>query len=173
MVNIDRLPHYLFFVIMAIAVIGWLALIVFPRRPWANFWFSGVVIPLLLYSLYIYLLVTFWFRPPVASFTQFATLEGCYKMFSNPGLLLVAWINIVATDLVAGAWMTRKAAQIRMPYLYLFPCLILTFVFAGFGFTLFAIITAIGGGWSRIAKFEAQPLTNIEPVAIQYIPKRP
>ncbi len=171
MSNIDKLPHYLFFVVMALSVTGWLALIVFSRKPWANFWFSGVVIPLLLYLIYMYLLVTFWYRPPAASFTQFVSLEGCYAMFSNPGLLLVAWINIVATDLVAGAWMARKAAQIRMPYLYLLPCLILTFVFVGFGFTLFSIITAIGGGWSRIAKFEAQPLTNIEPVAIQYVPK--
>jgi len=165
--NIDQFPHYLFFVVMTLAIIGWLALIVFPRRAWANFWFSGLLIPLLLYAIYMYLLVTFWYRPPVASLLQFATLEGCYRMFSNPGLLLVAWINIVTTDLVAGAWMTRKAAQIRMPYLYLLPCLILTFVFVGFGFTLFAIITAIGDGWRRIARFEAQPLTNIEPVPIQ------
>ena len=171
MSNIDKLPHYLFFVVMPLAVIGWLALIVFPRNRWTNFWCSGVVIPLLLYLVYMYLLVVFWYRAPVASFSQFLTLEGVSAMLSNRGLLLVAWINIIATDLVAGAWMARKAAQIRMPYLYLLPCLILTFVFVGFGFTLFLIITAIGRGWSRIAKFEAQPLTNIEPVAIQYIPK--
>jgi len=66
---------------------------------------------------------------------------------------------------VAGAWMARKAAQIRMPYLFLFPCLILTFMFAGFGFALFSIIAAIGAGWGEIAKFEGQPPTNTVPTA--------
>jgi len=61
--------------------------------------------------------------------------------------------------------MARKAAQIRMPYVYLLPCLVMTFVFAGVGFTLFTIVTAIGKRWSEIAKFEAQPPTNTSPVA--------
>ncbi len=164
---IDKLPHYLFFVVMGLVAIGWLALILFPRRDFVNFWFSGLVIPLVLYFFYMYLLLTFWFRVPTGRFFQFVSLEGIYSMFANPGLLLVAWLNIITTDLVVGAWMARKAAQNRMPYFYLLPCLVLTFVFVGFGFTLFAIITAIGGGWSQIAKFESQPPTNTSPVAVR------
>ena len=171
MTNIDKLPHYLFFVVMTLNMIGWLALVFRPRTPWANFWLAGLVIPLLLYSFYMYLLVTFWHWPPAASFSQFLTLEGVSAMFSNRGLLLVAWLNIITTDLIAGAWMARKAAQIRMPNVYLLPCLILTFFFVGFGFALFALITAMGGGWPQIARFEAQPLTNIEPVAVQILSK--
>jgi hypothetical protein len=101
-VNIDSLPHYLYFAVIALAVVGWLALIIFSRSRWANFWF---------------------------------------------------------------AWIARKAAQIRMPYVYLLPCLLIGFFFIGFGFALFAIIAAIGGGWSVIARFEAQPPTNTEPAA--------
>jgi hypothetical protein len=164
---IDRLPHYLFFVVMTLDVLGWSALVLFPRRPWANFWFSGLVIPLMLYCFYMYLLVTFWFRPPAAVFSQFFTLEGVYAMFGNSGLLLVGWLNLITTDLVAGAWMARKAAQIRMPYVYLLPCLVVTAIFAGFGFTLFAIFVAIGRGWSEIAKFEDAPPTNTDPVAVR------
>lgn len=161
---IQNLPHVLYFVVMALGVIGWLALIFFPRKSWSNFWFSGLVIPLLLSFLYMYLLLTFWFQPPTARLTQFITLEGVYAMFGNSGLLLVAWINIIAMDLVVGAWMTRKAAQIRMPYIYLLPCLIMTFVFAGFGFSMFAIIAASGNGWPEMAKFEGQPPINASPV---------
>jgi hypothetical protein len=164
---IDRLPHVLYFVVMFIVVIGWLALILFPRRPWANFWFSGLAIPLVLYFFYMYLLVTFWFRLPAATLSQFFSLEGVYAMFANPGLLLVAWLNIITTDLVAGAWMARKAAQIYMPYIYLLPCLIVTFVFVGFGFPLFALFVAIGKGWSEVAKFEGVPPTNTSPVAVR------
>ena len=161
---IDRLPHTLYFIVMILDVIGWFALLLFPRRRWANMWLSGLVIPLILYFCYMYLLVTFWFRPPAASFSQFLTLEGDYAMFGNSGLLLVAWLNLITTDLVVGAWMARKATQIRMPYLYLLPCLVMTAVFAGFGFTLYAIVVAIGGGWSEIAKFEGPPPVNTAPV---------
>jgi hypothetical protein len=161
---IDNLPTILYFVVMALAVIGWAALIVFPRQSWANFWFAGLIVPLVLSLIYMYLLVTFWFRPPAATLTQFATLAGVYAMFGNAGLLLVAWINIIAMDLVVGAWMTRKAAQIGMPYIYLLPCLVMTFVFAGFGFTMFTIVAATGRGWSEIAKFEGQPPTDTSPV---------
>src|SRR5690349_11280315 len=129
---IDDLPRILYFVVMGIVAVGWLALIFFPRNTFANFWFSGVIVPIVLYLFYMYLLITFWFRPPVANFKEFATLSGVYRMFSNSGLLLVAWLNIIGTDLVLGAWMTRKAAQVRMPYVFLLPCLILTFVFVGF-----------------------------------------
>ena len=163
--NIDSLPFYLYFVVMALAVAGWLGLIFLPRRRLTNFWLAGLIVPLALCLLYMYLLLTFWFREPAASFLQFLTLDGVADMFRNKGLLLVAWINLVMMDLIVGAWMARKAAQIRMPYVYLLPCLILTFVFAGFGFTLFSIIAAIGGGWTEISRFEAQPPTNTSPVA--------
>ena len=160
---LESLPGVLYFVVMGLALMGWLALIFFPRRSWANFWFSGVLIPMLLCLMYMYLLITYWFYPPAARFTQFVTLDGVYAMFGNRGLLLVGWINLIAMDLVVGAWMTRKAAQIRMPYIYLLPCLIVTFVFAGFGFSLFTLIVGVGGGWSEIASFEAQPPVNIVP----------
>jgi len=168
----QQLANNLYFVVMGLAVIGWLMLILFPRQSWANYWFSGLAVPLLLSLLYIYLLVTFWFQPPVANLLQFATLPGVYAMFGNRGLLLVGWINIIAMDLVVGAWMSRKATQIRMPYIYLLPCLIMTFVFAGVGFTLFAIVTAIGGGWAEMAKFEGQPPVNLWPVFARPLPGR-
>jgi hypothetical protein len=163
--NIDSLPYYLYFLVMALAAVGWLAIILFPRWRLTNFWIAGLVVPLVLCLFYMYLLLTFWFRDPPATLLQFATLKGVADMFRNQGLLLVAWINIIAMDLVVGAWMARKAAQIRMPYIYLLPCLIMTFVFAGFGFTLFSIVAAVGGGWSEIARFEGQPPTNTVPVA--------
>ena len=163
--NIDKLPDYLYFVVMGLAAVGWLGLILFPRQRLTNFWLAGLFIPLALCLLYMYLLLTFWFRDPPANIFQFVNLDGVAAMFRNKGLLLVAWINLIMMDLVGGAWMTRKAAQIRMPYVYLLPCLIMTFVFAGFGFTLFAIMASVGGGgWPQIAKFEGQPPYNTAPV---------
>jgi hypothetical protein len=157
---VDPLPHELYFVVMGLATLGWLSLILFPRQSWANFWFAGLAIPLMLCFIYMYMLLTYWRQPIPARFTEFITIEGVYQMFANQGLLLVGWINLIAMDLVVGAWMARKAAQIRTPYVYLLPCLIVTFVFAGFGYALFALVTATGAGWAEVAKFEEQPPVN-------------
>lgn len=164
---VGQLPNVLFVVVMALAAVGWLALIVFPRKTWANLWVSGLTIPLLLSFVYMYLVVAYWFQPPAAQITQFLSLEGVYAMFANRGLLLAGWTDLVTMDLVAGAWMARKAAQIRMPFIYLLPCLLLTFVFAGFGFTLFALLAALGSGWQEIASFETQPPVNTAPLAVR------
>jgi hypothetical protein len=163
--NIDSLPNILYYVVMGLSTIGWLGLIFFPRSRLTNFWLAGLVLPLALCLIYMFLVLTFWFRDPPASLRQFLSLEGIVDMFRNHGMLLVAWTDLVIMDLVGAAWMTRKAAQIRMPYIYLLPCLLVGFLFIGFGFTLFAIIAAIGGGWPVIAAFEAQPPTNTVPEA--------
>lgn len=161
-----RMLPVLYYVVTVITLIGWAALIFFPRRPWANFWFSGVVVPLTLSLIYIYLLLTFWFLQPQGRFVDFLSLQGVYKMFANSGLLLVAWINLSAMDLVAGAWMTRKAMQTRMPYVYLLPCLILTYIFVGFGFTVFVVVASFGSRWGNIAQFENVAPTNSARVAV-------
>ena len=163
--NIDALPDYLYYVVMGLSTIGWIGLMVFPRSRLVNFWLAGLVLPLVLCLIYMFLVLTFWFRDPPASLRQFLSLEGIVDMFRNHGMLLAAWTGLAIMDLVGAAWMTRKAAQIRMPYIYLLPCLLVGFLFIGFGFTLFVIIAAIGGGWSEIAKFEAQPPTNTAPEA--------
>lgn len=165
------IPIFLFFVVMALAVSGWLALIFFPRKPWANFWYAGVIVPLALSFLYMYLLLTFWNLPPAANFLQFRNLPGVSAMLQNLGLLLVAWINLIMMDLVAGAWMTRKAVATKMPTVYLVPCLVLTFVFAGFGFALFALVTALGNRWKEIARIELPPPVESEPVSVQVPPE--
>jgi hypothetical protein len=156
------IPCVLYFVAMGMTIIGWLALIFFPRRPWANFWFSGVAVPLALSIAHIYILLTFSLQPPPLNLLNFLTLDGVAFLFTNKGLLLAGWLDILAMSLVAGAWMARKAAQIHMPYIYLLPCLIATYVFAGIGFTMFAVVAAFGGGWSKIAKLEGIPPSDSE-----------
>ena len=154
---VDQQPYILFYVVMGFASLGWVSLLVFPRKNWANFWVAGISIPLILSLVYIYALATFWFRTPQGDFLEFLKLSGVHDMFANRGLLLVAWINILVADLALGAWMARKAAQVRMPYVYLAPCLLLTFGFAGVGFILFSILVAFGNRWPKVAEYEDEP----------------
>jgi len=158
------IPFFLYYVVVGIALTGWLALFFFPRRPWANFWYAGVIVPLVLSLFFIYLCLAFWFVEPPGQFSAYFSLGGVHQLFQNPGLLLVGWTDLLFVDLILGAWMTRRAAQARIPYIYLLPCLLLTFTFAGFGFALFAVICAVGGRWSAIARFEGIPDVNSEPV---------
>jgi len=160
------LPTNLYPVITIIALSGWAALIFFPRRPFANFWFAGVIVPLVLALHYMFLLILFWFQPPPGNFKDFFTLAGVANMFKNDGLLLVAWTNLTMMDLVGGAWMARKAAQTRMPYIYLLPCLILTYVFVGFGFALFAVVASFGGRWQYIKEYEGAPPLETDTVSV-------
>jgi ABA DEFICIENT 4-like len=164
LMNPSSLPDVFFAIVMIMVVTAWVSLIFFPRSHRANFWYAGVIVPTTLSVVYMYFLLAFWFVEPAGHFYQFESLKGVYALFGNNGLLLVGWINIIAMDIVLGAWMARKAAQVRMPYIYLLPCLILTFAFAGLGFTIFTIVMAVGGRWSAIAKLEgAGPEDGLAP----------
>jgi len=163
-VNPVELPWILYPIVMVIVGLGWLALLVFPRRQWANLWFAGVAVPLALSLIYMAVFLAYWYLEPRGKVADFLTLAGIYRMFDNDGLLLAVWINIISMDLVAGAWMTRKAVQTRMPLYLLYPCLLVTFVFAGFGFALFSVVASIGGRWSRISDVEEVPPVDSQPV---------
>lgn len=161
------IPFALYYVIVGIDVTGWLALFFFPRRSWANFWYAGVIVPSILSLFFIYLNFSYWFIDPQGHISGYLSLGGVHQLFQNPGILLVGWTDVLFVDLIVGAWMTRRAAQIGMPYVFLLPCLLLTFTFAGFGFLLFVVLCAVYGRWPAIARFEGVPDTVSKPVWAQ------
>jgi hypothetical protein len=162
-----ELPRNWFYVVMAVDIAGWLVLLLFPRRPWANFWIAGLIVPLVLSLISIFFLIAFFLVPPALKFESYRSLDAVYAMFANRGLLLVAWTNLAIMDLAVAAWMVRMAARVKIPYALVLPCLLLTFIFAGFGFTLFAALAGVGGRWNAIAKAEGIQPTDSDPVDAQ------
>jgi len=158
------LPRTFFYVVMVIDIAGWLVLLMFPRRPWANFWGAGLIAPLVLSLISVYFLVAYSLVPPILDFGDFRSLDGVYDMFANRGLLLVAWTNLLIVDLVAAAWMVRMSVRAKIPYALLLPCLLLTFIFAGLGFVLFTALAGVSGNWNRIARVEGNQQTDCDPV---------
>jgi hypothetical protein len=152
---ISALPPQLFYLVMAIVGIGWFAILVFPNRSWANYWVAGVVIPSILGIIYTALMIVYWFQPPPGSVLNFFSLTGAYSMFGNKGLLLAAWTDIILLSLVAGAWITRKATQIRMPNALLRVLLLIAFGFPGTGLVLFFIACAVVGRWRTLEQLES------------------
>ncbi len=156
----------LFYVALALAGAGWASLILFPRRPWANFWFAGIIVPLILGIGYTLVLLLSWNEGPHPGDPKgFFSLGGLYGLFANDGLLLAGWIDLLVMPLIAGAWMARRAAQVKIPYVYLLLALVATLAVPGTGFVIFAVAAAIGGRLNNMAVFEGVPPVDCPPVA--------
>lgn len=143
-------PELLFFVCMAIALVSWLALFFLPGKRAVNWWLCGVITPSIFAVIYAYLLVAYWDQPPGQSFlytyiTRFGSLPGVAKMFRDQGLLLVGWLDILALDLVGGAWQARRAQKTGMPRFALTVCLLVTYANAPLGMALYYIVDASRG----------------------------
>lgn len=196
-INWGTVPARLYTISFVLTVVGFLVLIIFPRQSWANFWFSGIIVPALLGALYSVVLLVGFFAPDANRFQtiscakaqtiakgdptfkcdeslgspggvsnprDFLSLYGLRNLFLKDLLLHAGFLDIVLLSLIAAAWMTRKAAQIRMPYIYLLPCLILTLGVPGTGVVVFTILSGLGGRLPQMARFEGQPPTNTMPV---------
>ena len=168
---------WLYLISFIVTAVAYLTLIIFPRQSWANFWFAGLYVPLILSILYTFVLFIGFFQevrnppgtgPVIAYFSsplEFFSLPGLRFLFTKDLLLLAGFLDLLIMPLLLAAWMARKAAQIRMPYIYLLVCIVVTFGAPGTGFVLYALFVGLGGSrWSQIARFDGQPPVNTSPV---------
>ncbi|MBV8519075.1 MAG: DUF4281 domain-containing protein [Acidobacteria bacterium] len=139
------IPELLFYLSMGLAAASWLALFLFPRKHFVNWWLCGVLTPVVMSTTYCYLLVAYWDQPEGMTFLQtyakrFSSLPGVQWMFENQGLLLVAWLDILAMDMIAGAWIARRAQKTGLNYPTLVFVLAMTFANAPPGMALYYAI---------------------------------
>jgi hypothetical protein len=163
--NPSGIPSIVYYLSGAVALVGWLAIFFFPRRSWATFWFSGIIVPVILCLFSTFLLLTFWFQPRAASVFDYLKLPTVYAQYSNPGLLAVTLIDIIAMNLVVGAWMARKALQVGLSFTYLLPCLLFMTVAPGGGFILFAIVVSLHGRWNKLEEVDTGYGNESKPVS--------
>lgn len=129
------------------ALMGWIILIGSPLIPRAAQIVSGFVIPGLLSILYAGLVFSFWSRAEGG----FDSLDGVMQLFTYKELVLAGWVHYLAFDIFVGAWEVRTAKKEGIPFLYVLPCLGLTFMFGPIGFLLFTAIRAGRYGAARAA----------------------
>jgi hypothetical protein len=121
-----------------IAGAGWLLLVVLPRHHIAQL-IAGIVIPLVLSALYLFLIAMHF----DGAEGGFGSLADVALLFQKPELLLAGWIHYLAFDLFIGAWETRDAQKNGLPHLVVIPCLVMTFMLGPIGLLFyFAIRTA-------------------------------
>ena len=114
---------------------GWLLLIAAPRWRWSQR-IATFVLPLLLASLYIWLLAT----APRVPGAGFNSLHAVSLLFTQPAALLAGWIHYLAFDLFIGSWETRDARALRITHWAVVPCLLLTFLFGPVGLALYLLL---------------------------------
>ena len=120
------------------AMIGWIVLILLPRRwKWLNT-IPLLIIPLLLSGAYASMLLPGLLAGGGEG--DFSSLAGVRTLFSSDGALLVGWIHYLAFDLLVGTIIARQADDEGINRFIQAPCLLLTFMFGPVGFLLFQIV---------------------------------
>lgn len=129
-------PEALFSFFSTLAMIGWLILIVLPRRwSWLNT-LPALWIPLSLSAGYSLLIGLYFFQAEGG----FDTLQNVQQLFTNPMAALAGWVHFLAFDLLIGCWIARTADKLSLSRLIQAPILLATFMFGPFGYLLFKLL---------------------------------
>ena len=123
----------------ALALSGWLLLLIVPYWKWTFRITTGVMITLLS-SLYVVLLFS---SLKISDFQSFSTLEGLRGLFNSGGAVLVGWIHYLAFDMMVGQYIVSNAIKNGVNRYILIPCLLLTFMAGPAGLLLYFIIRTI------------------------------
>jgi hypothetical protein len=127
-----------------VAMLGWILLIVAPRRRWAML-IAGRVIPLVLAGGYLAVLAPNW----AGAEGGFGSLSEVSALFANPWLLLAGWIHYLAFDLFIGAWELRDSMDRDISHWLMVPCLLLTFLFGPVGLLTYFAVRSTAASRSR------------------------
>jgi hypothetical protein len=118
-----------------IAVVGWLFLIIVPKRPLAVH-VAGIFLPLILAAMYLYFIAVH-IRGAEGGFGSLADVA---TLFQKRELLLAGWIHYLCFDLFIGGWEVRDSQRHGIPHLVVIPCLIMTFMLGPIGLLFYFVI---------------------------------
>lgn len=150
-------PAAVFRIANALALLGWIALLLSPLRPaWAPAarFAAGRVLPVVFAVIYVALLLRWW--TPDGGFGSLAEVQ---KLFAVPGLLTAGWLHYLAFDLFVGAWIAQRAAELHMPQVVRMLLLLLCFMFGPAGLLAYAALRA-SLYRARPAQLVAQPAAH-------------
>lgn len=129
------------------ALIGWAALLASPWLPTFADRVSGLFIPGLISIGYAGLVMAFW----TSAEGGFSSLDNVALLFQTREVLLAGWLHYLAFDLFVGAWEVRTARRLGVPFIFVLPCLVLTFLFGPAGLLVFLIVRILRAQVARAA----------------------
>jgi len=124
-----------FSVTNTVALLAWIALVLFPARRAVSHVLCGIVVPALLacgYAAVIGWKLTANGLPP----GDLSTIAGLKEAFADDWVFAAAWAHYLVFDMVVGAWIARDAVRLGIPWPLRSICLVLTFLFGPAGFLL-------------------------------------
>jgi hypothetical protein len=124
-----------FSVTNTVALLAWIALVLFPARRAVSHVLCGIVVPALLACGYA--AVIGWKLatngPPPG---DLSTIAGLKAAFADDWVFAAAWAHYLVFDMVVGAWIARDAVRLGIPWPLRSLCLVLTFLLGPVGFLL-------------------------------------
>ena len=123
----------LFSIAGTIVAPGWALLVFRPSWRWSTEVIPGIIVPVILGTLYTGLILTNFFGAEGG----FGSLAEVARLFENRYLLLAGWVHYLTFDLFIGAWEVRDARRLRINHLLVVPCLLSTFLLGPVGLLLY------------------------------------
>jgi len=148
-------PDQMFGLAGQAAMIGWLILLLLPRRwPWLIA-IPRYVIPFGLSLLYAGLAMTRFFQIEGGGY---GSLDEVAVLLGDREMLLAGWVHYLAFDLFIGGWIAVQCDKVGITRLLQAPILVLTFMFGPVGLALFmAMRTGYFATSSNDAATEERP----------------
>lgn len=123
----------LFSLTNGLALIAWVLLVAFPRKPLTHsaILYLGVGLLCLIYTLCFVLFVTGKVEPGGMAGSgglDLTSIEGVRRFFLSDGGLVIGWTHYLAFDLFTGLWIARDADAKGFSRLVQAPFLLTTFL---------------------------------------------
>ena len=129
-------PDNVFQLCNAIAMIGWLILIVLPNWQSSDKLVIGIIVTLFA-IIYTYYIVT---NIADLDIKSFGSLKGVTALFTNPLAVLIGWVHYLAFDLMVGLFIKKNSLKYGISHWIVIPCMLLTFMFGPIGLLLYLVI---------------------------------
>ena len=116
-----------------VALLAWIALVLFPARRAVSHVLCAILVPAALaisYAAVIGWKMTQDGPPP----GDVMTLGGLKGMFADDWVFAAAWTHYLVFDMVVGAWIARDAVRLGIPWPLRTLALVLTFLLGPVGF---------------------------------------
>jgi hypothetical protein len=132
-------PDKVFLLCNAIAMIGWVILIVLPMWYSSDKFIIGIIVALfaIIYTYYIAANLS------AIDMKSFGSLKGVTALFTNPLAVLLGWVHYLAFDLMVGIWIKRNSLKHGISHWLIIPCLLLTFMFGPIGLLVYLLVRLV------------------------------
>ena len=127
-----------------LALLAWIALVVFPGRKLVSGLLCAVVVPGLLAVAYA-CVIGWKLTANGLPAEDVMTLAGLRVIFGDDWVFAAAWTHYLAFDLVVGAWIARDSVKLGIPWPLRTVALVLTFLSGPVGF----LVHLVGRGLLR------------------------